>query len=289
MPLDRFYRHKGNSLSIESVFLAGPYISFSTPSNDGLYPTGRKMEMNAGQRDDYYRLVESWDVKFWDRLGGNPPLEGLTCLDLGCGVGSLSIDLARKNATSVVGIDLDADRIDYAKSQRDELEPQLRDRTSFEARDLSSMVGENSFDIIVSRDCFEHIHELGAVIMQLEAVLKPGGRVFLGFGPLYNSPLGDHKLIGFGIPWLHLFLDKLGLAPRFFPAKYKLLEKELNRLSFEDMHALLENSALNLTFFEVNAGQSLQLKICRRLRRIKCIEEYFSVNIYAILTKASNA
>jgi len=45
----------------------------------------------------------------------SPSLNGLTVLELGCGIGALTVEMLRKGASSVVGIDLSPKMIDLAR------------------------------------------------------------------------------------------------------------------------------------------------------------------------------
>ena len=38
--------------------------------------------------------------------------------------------------------------------------------------------------------------------------LKVGGRLYVGFGPLFNSPYGDHRRTRLILPWLHTLLPE---------------------------------------------------------------------------------
>ena len=68
-----------------------------------------------------------------------------------------------------------------------------------------------SYDVIVSKDVFEHVDELFDVFPNLIDKLKPGGKILLGFGPLWYSPFGDHgiskRITGVKVPWMHLFIS----------------------------------------------------------------------------------
>ena len=95
------------------------------------------------------------------------------------------------------------------------------------------------FDVVVSRDTFEHIHDLPEVLRHLARLLRPEGRVYVGFGPLYRSPFGDHGLLGLRLPWLHLLVAPMPDTPRFsrWPSvrQLELLDQELNGLTFAEI------------------------------------------------------
>jgi len=95
---------------------------------------------------------ESWNErrkrrisKFWLRLGGKPPLEGMTILDLGCGGGYLSLDMASNGASKVIGIDIDADSISYAQRKLKAF-PELSDKVAFLCMDLKEYDPREKFD-----------------------------------------------------------------------------------------------------------------------------------------------
>jgi 2-polyprenyl-3-methyl-5-hydroxy-6-metoxy-1,4-benzoquinol methylase len=72
-------------------------------------------DTEAEDRAYFHAQLQS-NIEFWRRFGRQPDFEGKAVLDLGCGHGALSIDAARNGAT-VLGIDLDADRIEFAKGK----------------------------------------------------------------------------------------------------------------------------------------------------------------------------
>ena len=45
---------------------------------------------------------------------------------------------------------------------------------------------------IVSKDTFEHTQDLNSVMTRFYNLLNQNGKVYLGFGPLYNFYNGDH-------------------------------------------------------------------------------------------------
>ncbi len=64
-------------------------------------------------------------------------------------------------------------------------------------------------DIIVTVDSFEHFEDPGAVLAQMYALLKSGGRVLASFGPTWYHPLGGHTFSVF--PWAHLVFSERAL------------------------------------------------------------------------------
>src|SRR5690242_5404402 len=87
-----------------------------------------------GQTPDSVHLsyfVEQIDSnrEFWQRFGRRPRVDGLRVLDLGCGHGAMTLDLARAGA-SVVGVELDGERAAFAERHLLRTAPELAERVS---------------------------------------------------------------------------------------------------------------------------------------------------------------
>jgi len=233
--------------------------------------------------------------RFWSRLGGQPPLAGLKILDLGCGHGSLSVDMALRGAGMVTGIDINRCRIDFAIKNTQLRFPQLSHNLEFKCCDLRELPRNyTGYDAIVSYAVFEHVLDLEAVIKEITTRLKTGGKVFIGFGPLYNSPFGAHSRINrkllLNIPWAHLFVPE-SLLVKMVNKKNGIKIKNiqdlgLNKFSLKQYERLLFNSGLKIVYYKVNAGNSLLSELFSFMRRISLFKEFFSYNIYCILEKA---
>jgi len=86
-------------------------------------------------------------------------------LDLGCGCGSLTSQLAERN---VIGVDIDAKEL--ARN------PAL---SGVCAESHRLPFRSNTFDMVVCHHSLEHLHELTATIREIRRVLKPEGRLFV--------------------------------------------------------------------------------------------------------------
>jgi|HubBroStandDraft_6_1064221.scaffolds.fasta_scaffold250697_2 SAM-dependent methyltransferase len=69
-------------------------------------------------------------------------------------------------------------------------------------------VPDKSFDLVVSWSALEHIPEPEKVFWECLRILKPGGYLFLQFGPLYYSPWGYHHYSVLKYPYLHLLFPE---------------------------------------------------------------------------------
>ncbi|MBN1504388.1 MAG: class I SAM-dependent methyltransferase [Candidatus Eisenbacteria bacterium] len=103
------------------------------------------------------------------------------CLDVGCGPGYLSMEMAARSELKVIGVDIDPEAVRIAR--RNVAERKLADRVSVEQGDVHSMRFEdNCADVIVSRGSFLFWKNPTHAFREIYRVLKPGGVAFIGGG-----------------------------------------------------------------------------------------------------------
>ena len=100
-------------------------------------------------------------------------VKGKTVLDVGCGTGYGSHYFATQGAKAVFGIDYAEDAIKYAKEKHSGIEFRTMD-----AQDITYPGA--SFDVVISSENLEHLHNPAACIAQIRRVLKNGGVLVLG-------------------------------------------------------------------------------------------------------------
>lgn len=236
---------------------------------------------------DYFDKGKMENPRFWSRLGETPRLEGAKILDVGCGHGSLCVQMALAGAACVIGVDLDEDRVAFAQENLRTNYPALTN-IEFRCVDLSDLP-ENDFDIIVSKDTFEHIIGLDICIDSLAQRLRPGGRLYAGFGPLYHSPFGDHRRTRAGFPWGHVIIPEPILLWRLRKRGRmhvdQVYDLGLNKLSVWDYRLLSKQSGLRVVRFQVNVSHNPISKVFKLLSYVPGIGKYFAHNLYCILEK----
>jgi SAM-dependent methyltransferase len=103
---------------------------------------------------------------------------GARCLDVGCGGGDMTTVLARRVGPSgrVIGIDLDAEKLDLATREAAELGLQ---NVTFQLADLRDWQPPDLFDVIYIRFVLTHLPDPAAAAQTLFRWLRPGGLVIV--------------------------------------------------------------------------------------------------------------
>ncbi len=113
------------------------------------------------------------------------------CIDIGCGTGTLDVELAKRSELSIIGLDIDADMKPLFEKQI--REAKLAGRVRFVAGDAQQLPFEDdSADVIVSRGTLIFIPDIGKCLREVDRVLKPTGVAFLGGRYLYTPQ--QHKI-----------------------------------------------------------------------------------------------
>ncbi len=255
------------------------------PSLPGESPAAHKERKRQTYFDDQRENNREW----FKRMNFQIDVEGMRVLDLGCGHGALSVSFAELGAAEVVGIDLDDDRIDFANRNLAKNFPELTDRVQFRCEDVLEL--QDQFDLIVSKDAFEHIDDLSGVIRHLHSLLKPGGYLAPGFSPLFFSPFGDHARFELSVPWAHAVLPERMLVwwlnQRTDKGVNNSMDLGLNRLTPAQFRQIFDGEgAWDEVLIQYNRGDNPLFTVFNALRRVPPVEKFFTTSIYAVARKA---
>jgi 2-polyprenyl-6-hydroxyphenyl methylase / 3-demethylubiquinone-9 3-methyltransferase len=100
-----------------------------------------------------------------------PPLSGLTILDIGCGAGLLAEPLSRLGA-EVTGLDPAPGNIEAARRHAEETGAKL----SYRAATLEQLADEGaSFDVVLAMEVVEHVRDPKRFVERACSLARPGG------------------------------------------------------------------------------------------------------------------
>lgn len=98
--------------------------------------------------------------------------DGLSVLDVGCGSGAITADIAQRASGKVVGIDFSEHLIELAKKNYAHL-PNL----SFEVADINDYVSDEKFDLVIAARTLQWVNNPVEVVQKMVVLLKKGGKV----------------------------------------------------------------------------------------------------------------
>ena len=153
-------------------------------------------------------------------------------LEVGCGPGWLSIELARRDGLEVTGLDLDPAMIERARAHAAQAElagPGADPRPSFLVGDVAALpFGDASFDLVVSTFSMHHWADRSAGLAEIARVVRPGGRVLIwdlraGSVPFHpkkhrsadhvaGSPLGPASVTAWRWPFRLALADRIAFT-----------------------------------------------------------------------------
>lgn len=127
-----------------------------------LYDRGWRKELQAGKEE---RGNLQTNLEFLAQTDLLKPQDKI--LEIGCGIGTVVFELSEKGH-DIVGNDISGEAIEYGRKKYSDirLEVQAAETLPYE---------DESFDVVLSFDLFEHIAEIDKHISEVRRVLGPGG------------------------------------------------------------------------------------------------------------------
>jgi SAM-dependent methyltransferase len=180
--------------------------------------------------------------------------ENRVVIDFGCGSGTDAIEIAKRGAKEVIGLDIRESALREARdaAQRENVDSICTFQTD---TNLKS-------DVILSVDSFEHFSNPQQVLSTMRGLLKDDGSIIAVFGPTWFHPLGGHLFSVF--PWAHLlFTEKALIRWRSdfksdAATRFSEVEGGLNQMTIRRFVALVERSAFTIRSLEAVPIRRLQ-------------------------------
>jgi SAM-dependent methyltransferase len=212
---------------------------------------------------------------------------GKAVIDFGCGEGWQSIAMARAGARYVLGVDTNATCLKRAQSLAARFDLP-RDRIDF-VRSLPAD-SRGRFELAISQNSFEHFPDPALVLQEIASALRPGGDVFITFGPPWLAPYGSHMYFFTRVPWVNiLFAEATVMRARTrFRAdgavRYEEVEGGLNRMTIARFERLVRDSGLRLEWKRYRC-----VKGANALRLLPGLRELFINHVSCVLRKEGRA
>jgi 2-polyprenyl-3-methyl-5-hydroxy-6-metoxy-1,4-benzoquinol methylase len=103
---------------------------------------------------------------------------GQRLLDVGCGPGTITVDLARRVAPgAVIGLDVESAVLEEARAHAAEAGLTNVDFRTGDVYRLTEEFGEASFDVVHAHQVLQHLAQPVEALRQMAAVCRPGGIV----------------------------------------------------------------------------------------------------------------
>jgi SAM-dependent methyltransferase len=231
---------------------------------------------------------------FLTRLPVDIAPTGKSVLDVGCGRGDLGLEVARRGARRVLGVDIDPEPLRLAEWQRSREPPHIASSVEFRVYGGSlDELGDERFDVVLSKDSFEHYGADPAspspetMVEQMIRALKPAGLLAIGFGPLWRSPTGGH--IDTYFPWAHLLFPESVIFAEFRRARSsgttaRTFEQGVgvNRMTLARFRSIMRATPLQCLGLETNVSDNPVVKIMDVMSKVPGLAEYFTANVYGV-------
>jgi 2-polyprenyl-3-methyl-5-hydroxy-6-metoxy-1,4-benzoquinol methylase len=247
----------------------------------------RNYHRSEEDKEDYFRKGFEQAKAFFDRCDGKVDLKQKTVLDIGHGFGSTCIYMAQNGAARVVGTEIDEDRINFAKRKVAMEYKEVSDIVEFRMADDTL---KEQFDIVISKDSFEHYANPEHFITVMKQYLKKDGIMVIGFSPLWKAPYGGHLGLMTKVPWVHLIFPEsviMSERKRFRPDEeahsFEEVRGGLNKMTLKRYLDIIKKSGLEFVYFKTNVHKTKTMFMFNILKRIPFCTEFFTQNVYSIM------
>ena len=248
--------------------------------------------------DEQEYTVKKYVIPFLQEV--RPINEHISVLEIGCGEGGNLKPFLDLGCKKVVGVDMSQNKInnaiafysDHSKNQNIE----------FICADIYDIKDLGQFDLIITRDVIEHIHNQEKFMNHCKQFLKSNGKFFFGFPP-WQNPFGGHqqmcksKVLSH-LPYFHLLprpIHKLILKV-FGESEIKiknLLEIRTTSLSVERLERIFKKADYIIDkrmLYFINPGYEIKFGLRPRkqlpiLAKIPVFRNFISTVAYYVVSE----
>lgn len=199
---------------------------------------------------------------------------GKTVLDFGCESGIESVEIAQHTDARIIGLDINEDSLEDARKRA--MKAGVSDRCRF----VSKL--DQTVDIIISLDAFEHFADPAATLKVMRRLLSDDGRIIACFGPTWFHPYGGHMFSFF--PYSHLLFTENTLL-RWYREKwgrnaqrFQDVTGGLNQMTISRFERIVDNSDFRFDSFTAVPIRKLR-PLANRLNR-----EFTTAVVRCVLT-----
>ncbi len=221
-------------------------------------------------------LESAFGKNFWNFINGK------RILDFGCGEGWYVLGMASKCNCIAEGIDI----LSNFRTAEAEATKKGIKNVNFHLG-LSTVLDDESFDVIISHDSFEHFEDPEFILSEMVRLTKPGGSILIKFGPTWMGPYGRHMggTIRKDRPWVHLlFPEKVIMRchsvyhnKEVLFEKYSDLDGGLNKMTISKFKRILKRNT-KIKIEEIDSAMWLRLNV---FKHIPFLKELFASSAYA--------
>jgi 2-polyprenyl-3-methyl-5-hydroxy-6-metoxy-1,4-benzoquinol methylase len=203
---------------------------------------------------------------------------GMKALDFGCGGGGLTYRMAAR-FRDVWGLDLEADKLAFAEQQADALGIGNAHFACYDGTRLP--FDDAAFDCLFCIDVMEHLPGPAHFVAEFARVLRPGGLLFISFGPPWRHAHGKHMWAMLPGWWTHLLFPRATVMELSgFPRQTTWEELGMHRLTVGTFEKVMRSSP-----FEALHQEHRLKKALRPLARVPVLREFFIAEVVAVYRK----
>jgi ubiquinone/menaquinone biosynthesis C-methylase UbiE len=192
----------------------GEYILYHLAKRWPSPVSAQKMDLGMDPSSDSYHLNYAqkfqYNLKLKNGIGFD--IDGKSVLEIGCGHGGIIVFAGINGAKRAIGIDLNTYHLSIAKRFLDQKIKQIGASALpvefYEMNAETLALPDNSIDLILADNVFEHFENPQNVMRECFRVLAKGGILSISSVPSIYSRHGLHLKHAIKMPWANIFFSE---------------------------------------------------------------------------------